>query len=335
MLARVRPELARRGPSNHMRRVTRPASLVAAIGLIQACGHARVDRPPTRIVIAAGPTDGVFRTVGEALATAYNRLPGIHASAQHSLNSRSSADAIERGEADLALEGARTSYIAYRRGTSSHPPPHTRLRALAVLFPTVVHIATRRDSGIRQVAGLRGRRIFVGAEGSPTEEAARVVLESHGLTLLDVHPVFDRDVVTTELATGQLDGLFLFLPVEHAFPVAVMRDAGARLISIDSSMMEPIRSRDPLLKPASIVKGTYQGQSETVATVGTDVLLVCREDLPEELVYQLTKTLFESIGELSRAHRSAETIDPDRGPAATIPLHRGAARYYRERELFR
>jgi uncharacterized protein len=72
-----------------------------------------------------------------------------------------------------------------------------------------------------------------------------------------------------------------------------------------------------------------------VLTVGTDVLLVARRDLPDDLVYTLTKALFNSTDALSRSHPSARYIDPERGPDAPIPVHRGAARYYRERELFR
>ena len=70
-------------------------------------------------------------------------------------------------------------------------------------------------------------------------------------------------------------------------------------------------------------------------TVGTDVLLVARRDLPDDLVYLLTKRLFQSVDSLRRAHPTARSIDPDRGPEAPIPLHPGAVRYYRERELFR
>jgi TRAP transporter TAXI family solute receptor len=183
------------------------ASLLPLV-VIQACGGAGVEEPPTRIVIAAGPTDGVFQAVGEALAAAYSRLPGIQASTRSSLNSQSSADAVELGEADLALEGARTSYLAYRRGTSNHPAPHTRLRALAVLFPTVVHIATRRDGGIRSVADLKGRRIYVGPPGSPTEGASRAVLESHRLTFEDIQPAADRGRVLNDFREGRLDGVF-------------------------------------------------------------------------------------------------------------------------------
>jgi TRAP transporter TAXI family solute receptor len=310
-------------------------SLTVALVGPAACQQVRADDPPRQIVIAVGPSEGVFQAVGQALGAVYNELPGLQVVTQHSLDSQTSAEALERGDVDLALEGARTTYLAYRKGTPAHPSPHATLRALAVLFPTVVHITTRRHSGIMTVADLRGRRVFVGARSTATEAASRVVLESHGLTFDDIQPVFDQEHVVDRFRSGELDGIFFFYPVEHTRAVALTRAGGGMLISLDPRMMEPIRRRDPLLRPAAITPGTYDGQDETVLTVGTDVLLVARRDLPDDLVYTLTKALFASADALGRAHPSARYIDPDRGPDAPIPLHRGAARYYRERELFR
>lgn len=327
---------SRRHRSPPVVRILQAASVVAvAAAGIGACREVEAEIPRTRVVIAVGPANGVFETVGEALAEAYRGLPGIDAVTRHSGDSQTSAEALERGEVDLALEGGRTTYLAYRKGTRGFAAPHTRLRALAVLFPTVVHIVAGRDSGIHSVADLKGRRVFVGASGSATEAASRVVLESHGLTHQDVRPVFDREGAIDDLRTGRLDGIFYFFPVGHALAVETMRGGGAALIPIDPAMMEPIRDRDPLLRPASIEGGTYAGQPESVLTVGTDVLLVSRKDLPDDLVYKLTKRLFESADSLRGADPHARSIDPDRGPEAPIPLHSGAGRYYRERELFR
>jgi TRAP transporter TAXI family solute receptor len=320
-----------------MRRIGRliPIVTLAVAFGFAACRQVRADDPPRRIVIAVGPSEGVFEAIGHALGAAYNALPGIEAVTRPSLNSQTSAEALERGEVDLALEGGRTTYLAYRKGTPAHPVPHKTLRALAVLFPTVVHIATHRHSGIRTVSDLRGRRVFVGPRSTATEAASRVVLESHGLSFDDIQPVFERDGVLEQFRSGRLDGVFFFYPVEHTLAVALTTAGGGMLLPLDPRLMEPIRSRDPLLRPASIAKGTYEGQPETVLTVGTDVLLVSRRDLPDDLVYALTKALFESVDALARAHPSARYIDPDRGPDAPIPVHPGAARYYRERVLFR
>ena len=97
--------------------------------------------------------------------------------------------------------------------------------------------------------------------------------------------------------------------------------------------MRRIRADYPFLKPAIIPRGTYTGQTGDIATVGVDNVLVCREDLPEEIVYRLTKAFFAALPELSRVHAAAMLIDPDQAPATPIPLHPGAARYYREREI--
>jgi TRAP transporter TAXI family solute receptor len=309
--------------------------LFAACAGMAACDRAQAADPPARIRFAVGSSGSVFATVGDALAAAYNARPGLHVTTQHSQNSQTSAEALELGRVDLALEGARTSYLAYRRGTPARPEPHRKLRAIAVLFPTVVHIAARRELGIRSIGDLRGRRVYVGKRGSPTEGASRTVLLGHGLTFDDIQPSFDRDGAIDRFRRGGLDAVIFFFPIEQADGVAMMRGGNAVLVPVDPSMLEAIRRRDPLLKPAAIPGGTYEGQAEPVPTVGTDVLLVTREDLSEDLVYTLTRTLFESVGELRRAHRSAEFIDPDRGPGPPVPLHRGAARYYRERELFR
>jgi len=320
-------------------RLPRQFAIAATTGalLLLALGCERADpaAPPTPIVIAVGATDGVFHAVGDALAAAYSRLPTIQARTLNSFDSQTSAQALERGEVDLALEGARTTYLAYKRGTPAHQAAHKQLRAVAMLFPTVVHLVVRGDSGIRTVADLRGRRVFAGPKRSATEAAGRLVLESHGLSFRDLHLVFNRDHVVDDFRTGQIDAAFLFYPIEHVVATTMLAVDGAVLVALDARVMEAIRTRDPLLRPASIPKGTYRGQSDAVLTVGTDVLLVARKDLPEDIVYLLTKTLFDSIDDLSLAHRAARYIDPDRGPETPIPLHRGAARYYRERELFR
>jgi TRAP-type uncharacterized transport system substrate-binding protein len=66
-----------------------------------------------------------------------------------------------------------------------------------------------------------------------------------------------------------------------------------------------------------------------------DIVLLCRQDLDQSLVFELTRTLFESVPALMKAHAAASAIDPERGPTASIPLHPGAARYYRAREILK
>jgi TRAP transporter TAXI family solute receptor len=243
-------------------------------------------------------------------------------------------DAIQRGEADLAFTQGDVAYVAFQRGTRTNAQPHTRLRGVAVLYLNVVQIVTGRATHIDSVADFRGRRIGVGAEASGTEVVARIIIEAHGLKYADVKPEFlSFSEVAAELENGSIDAGF----VVASYPVAAITDASRivdiRLIPVAHVVVDRIRREYPFLRPAVVPRGTYRHQTEDIETVGVDTLLVCRDDLPEDLVYQLTKALFDGVSDLVRKHAAASLIDPEQGPATPIPLHPGAARYYREREL--
>ena len=85
----------------------------------------------------------------------------------------------------------------------------------------------------------------------------------------------------------------------------------------------------------TVAANQLHGQNRPIETLGSEWLLVCRSDLSEDLVYQLTREFFAQLPALARDHGEAALIDPEQAPAAPIPLHAGAARYYREREILR
>ena len=111
--------------------------------------------------------------------------------------------------------------------------------------------------------------------------------------------------------------------------------AGARLLDITGSSLLKLRVAYPFLRPATIPSGTYAGQTRSVQTVREDVLLLCRADLDDLAVHNLTKALFEVLPELAGRGDYLRSIDVRRAPATPIPLHPGAAWYYREQELSR
>jgi TRAP transporter TAXI family solute receptor len=104
---------------------------------------------------------------------------------------------------------------------------------------------------------------------------------------------------------------------------------GARLLNINGPEVDRLRGDLPLLRRVVIPRGAYPGQSAPVHTVAVDQLLVCRADLDNEVVYELTSVLFDQFPD------PRLRVDPQLAPATVIPLHPGAARYYRERELRR
>jgi TRAP transporter TAXI family solute receptor len=110
---------------------------------------------------------------------------------------------------------------------------------------------------------------------------------------------------------------------------------GAVLLPLEGPAIDAVRRESIFLHPTVIPEGTYPGQHGPIHTVGVHNLLVCRRDLDEGLVYRLTRRLFEVLPSLVQQQDSLRLVDLQQAPATPIPLHPGAARYYRERELAR
>jgi uncharacterized protein len=241
---------------------------------------------------------------------------------------------IETGQIELAMIQTDVAYVAYTQGLGDSPKPMRKLRGVAVLYTTPLHLLVTASSRIRDVMDLRGKRVVVGTAGSPTEFTARMSLEGLGISFseMEIKRIPDADLVRS-LETGELDAVFYRGNDPYPLIQEMMRVPGVTFIPMSRSQIETIRAHHPFLTSTSIAAGMY-GAHQEIETVGGDMLLACRADLPDELVYWVTRTLFESLPELANSLPALRRIDPDHVQASPVPLHEGAARFYRERELF-
>ena len=300
--------------------------------LVGACTS---DGPPVRhLTIATGGTGGIYFPLGGTIARIYTEnLLGINASAQSTAGSLFNCGAVERGQADIAFTMADVAYQAFHQGTDVQPEPYRHLRAMVPLYDNVVQLVTYRDSPIESVADLRGKRVGVGAPGSGTEFNTRRVLEGYGLGYEDLQADYlSFAEIAQQLKNQTIDAGF----VNASYPVSAVMDldasVGVKLIPIDREKAEFIRSLDPNYFPTVIPGGTYQSMPDDLPTVGVSNLLVCREGLEDDLVYELTKLLYERQSELEATHQAAGRLSLARWRDVTIPLHPGAERYFREQE---
>lgn len=313
--------------------------LMAGIALAACaggCAAPAAPPAPTRVVMSIPFAGNAWESIGRALGSAYNaRLSSVSAEVVLAESLESQVDAMEEGKVDLALEDAETAYLAYSRGTEKRGAPHQRLRAVGVMFSIAVQVAVPASSGIDRIEQLRGRRVDVGAPGGAVERAARIIFESHGVGFDAMSPEFGVGATLERFKSGDLDGRVFYSAFKHPIIADISREVDVRVLPIDRRALGAIQERHHFLKSTTIPAGTYPHQTADVQTVGMDVLLLCRRDLPDALVYDLTRALFDSVPTLVQAHEAASAIDVERGPTASIPLHPGAARYYREREILK
>jgi len=276
-----------------------------------------------------------FKPLGEALVAAYAKvLPDVRFSVVETAGSVTNIQHLEAGDAELGLALADVAYLAYNGGGDDFATPARTIRGVAVLHPSTVHVLVPGNSAIRSIADLRGR-VGVGPAGSGTAVTSALLLGAFGVPASRVEnqalPFIDASEALTR---GDLDASF----VVAADPVDAVRRAtqsGARLVDVSGSTVQRLRSDYPFLRPGVIPGSTYPGETRPVQTMLVDVLLLTRDGLDDNLVRRLTSALFEVLPALAASNDFLRLMDPDRAPATPIPLHGGAALYYRDRELSR
>ena len=309
------------------------AILAVAVGLaVAGCRPAPPAAVRARVRLTTGTPGAGFYPLGQSLVDALQtNLPDLIIDHRESTGSVSNVGVLQSGDADVGLAYADVAYIAFVGGLEGRPARFDHLRGIAVLHLAPVHLVVGATSGIRDVSGLRGRRVGVGTPGSGTALTAKLVLMAFGMDPASVQakPLRYNDAAA-QLTAGELDAMFV-IGADPTESVQAGTRAGARLLPLIGPAIDRLRHDYPFFQATVVAANAYQGQPAPVRTIGVDNLLLCREGLDEELVYSLTSGLFEMLPSLPLLR----TMDLEQAPAVPIPLHDGAARFYRERELSR
>jgi uncharacterized protein len=288
------------------------------------------------VSIATGGTGGVYYPYGGGIAKVLNeKLPGVRATAEVTAASVDNLKLIRDGRADIAFTLADTlaDAVSGRGAFEGRPVPAA---SLAVLYSNYTHVVTLASSPIRTIADLRGRVVSTGSPGSGTELIAFRLLRAAGLDP-------NRDVVrqglgATESADALKDGKVAAFFWSGGLPTAAVQDLSytpglAIRFVPNADLLPALRSEHGELYFAlKIPAGAYPGVDADVPVVGVANVLVVNRLMPDELVYDITRVLFENQPELAGIHPEARNLSLQNAtqgsPAA---YHPGAQRYYREK----
>ena len=239
--------------------------------------------------------------------------------------------AIQKGAADLAFILADVAYFANLDARNSRDTA-AELSGIAALQASPVHILVHGNPRLFPIDHRPPLRVAINSAFSSQFMLANLVLGAYGLTD-GAQPMLPSNQIAVALQAGSVDAVF----VTAHYPsqsVAAATNLGARLLSMDDAVAESLRRRYPFVHRVNIPSHTYAGQETTIRTIGVDRILVCRRDLDEALVHELTRHFIEVLPAILQPMSvSASLMDLEQASATPIPLHPGAARYYREREL--
>jgi TRAP transporter TAXI family solute receptor len=335
------------------RRVARRRTLVAAalVCTVAAALSAAWAQSPRFFRIASGSTSGSNFLLGGAIAAAISNppgsrpcdrggscgVPGLVAVAQTTQGAVENAALIARGAADAAIVQADVAYWAYHgTGPFAGKGAVANLRAVATLYPEVMHVVAPAQGDIRGIADLRLRRVSLGEQGSGTLVNARAVLKAHGMEELDVVPFYLQAGAAADLlAKDGLDAFFVNAGLPSAAVAELARSMPIRLLPVAGAQRDALRRDFPFFAAWTVPAGAYAGTAAT-ETISVATQLLVGAGLDDRLVYGIaaalwhpaTQKLLEAAGPLAAAIARSTALE-----GLAVPLHPGAALWYFEQGM--
>ncbi len=284
------------------------------------------------LTMGTGGTSGTYYAFGSEIATLWNKyIEGYEVAAQPTGASKANIIAITDGEFQLGWSQNDTISYAYNAD-----PEHfggekfDGFYAIAALYPEAVQLGVAADSDIKNVKDLKGKRVSVGAPGSGTFINAVQVLESAGLTLDDIQR-YDQSFgeSSDSFQNMQLDAFFVVAGVPNTGIISADLKRPVRLLTLDADQDAALKGKYPFYIDVTIPAATYTGLTEDTVVPAITATIIVSKDLDDELVYNLTKTLFEKKDEIT--HDKARELNPEFAvQGIPCPIHPGAAKYYAE-----
>ncbi len=321
---------------------------VGLAGLALGVRHGASAQEPRFFRIGTGGVSGTYFLIGSVLADVLSRppglppcapgsgcgVPGLAAVVVSSAGSVANVAGILGGELESGFAQSDITYDAYEgRGPFADKPPATSLRALSSLYPETLHLIARHGAGIAAVPDLAGKRVALDEQGSGTLADALMVLQAFGLSVADVTPLYLKPAAALDaMAEGRADAAFIV--GGYPFPLVddAVRQQGATLVAITGPPVQRLLAESSFLARSRIPSGTYAGLPQ-IETIGVEALWIAPASLDDSLAYDLLGVLFDprTSERLIAAHPRGSDIGLASAlDGVPIPLHPGAARFYRE-----
>lgn len=326
----------------------------AALTALMLAGGAAQAQEMKFFRIGTGGAGGTYFPIGGLIANAISNppgsrpceeggacgVPGLVAIAQSTNASAHNVSAVQAGQMEGGLSGAATLYFAYHGTEAFADNAKPDLRVIANLFPEDLHLVLPEGVTLDSLEDLKGKRVGIAQAGSGTQIAVELILAAFGITRDDYEPAELNNTQSAErLADGQLDAYFYAAGTPVAAMIQLDNTAGMELYDFSEEEVTKSNEAVPYYIPSTIPAGTYPGVDYDVNTVAVSAIFFTNANVDEELVYDLTKALWNdnSRNLLDNGHAKGKAITLDTALLGVegmgVPLHPGAERFYREAGL--
>lgn len=299
-------------------------------------------QPRRSFIIASGAVDGAYYPIAGAISriTSDSHDLNFLVAVESSAGSIANVQLLKSGEADFALLQNDVAYYAFNGITldAFAGKPVKNITGVFSVYPEIVHVVARKSADVRSVRDLRGKRVVLGAPGSGAEQNALQVLKAHGLREIDLRMMQSvaRTTALDQLKAGTVDAVFVSTALGSPLIADAMASGKLTLIGIGDSAGDALRRSYPFYTLEKIPANAYPGLEHDVTSAGVMAILVARSSVSDEIVYSLTKAVFDNLPQFQSSHSSARHLTLHTALSGmALPLHPGAERYFQQNGIAR
>lgn len=283
-----------------------------------------------QISIGTAGTAGTYYIVGAGISKLLEKYLGIRSTAEVTAGAIENVRLLESKKVELGILTPESADQAVK-GIKPFSQKHD-LQAVLPLYPNVNQFLVLKDSTIKSFADLKGKKVSVGSPGSGILGTNELIFEAVGLPFSEFRPQylsFAENAVA--LRNRSIDAVMVNTAAPSPFIMDIESTHGIKLIPIRDDELKKIAGKYSYFIPHTISKGTYKSLDLDVPTFADFKLVAALKELPEEVVYQVVKTIFEHLDELQKVHPTAKFIKPESITTVKIPYHAGAVKYFKEK----
>jgi TRAP transporter TAXI family solute receptor len=256
------------------------------------------------------------------------KIPGVKATAQATGGSAFNMTALQAGELEFGHAQSTAVKDAIAAGKGS------QLTTVLMYNANPQHIMVNKAAGVKNITDLKGKKMEMLAAGDGVEVSTRIMLEAFGIKWDEITPVYsgNRVQAASALKTGSVDGIIDATGVGASWITDIVGDGSKfEFIPLSEKQIQDLTAKASEFSRMDIPANAYKGQTANVPAVGVYYVMVARKDLSDDLIYKITKTIFENKDYLLGRHKFFADLKPENIQSGLVaPLHPGAEKYYKE-----
>jgi TRAP transporter TAXI family solute receptor len=286
-----------------------------------------------QVTFMTGPQGGSWIPLGGALKGMWEKaVPGLNIT-QTPGAGIANVRGVDEGKAQIGIANSSTTVDGIE-GRKPYPKKVTKVCQVANLYPQYFQVVALADAKINSFADLKGKNLVTQPKGNTAEILTDTVLKLNGMSYQSLGRA-NFQAAYTDAVSMMKDGHVQVFTLGTTAPASAVMDlASARdvkLVPVDDKTMNALKKENPGYNKLIIKAGTYPKQDKDVPVIGYSTHIVASCDLPEQTVYQMTKTMATNVDAMAAVVKAIDGITPkEMALDIGVPFHKGAAKFYKE-----